>query len=106
MGVAKPVHLSDGVSFEKAGDAEVAYRTILYRRPLKQRLDGADHQAIDVLYRDYCTVTDWKMPGKPIGYWADVNEGGTTSFYVEFDNGEKTDFSFLTAVRKIANKKS
>lgn len=105
--VTKPVNLSDGTHYPKAGDANEFYKGILNEGPLSVRLTGKEHDAVDVLFRGYCTVTNWKMPGKPVGYhrdWNRAEDRTTKSFYVDYDNGEVDDFSYIKAVRAVANK--
>ena len=104
--VAKPVELRNGLKFSKAGDAEEYFRRILNDEKLRDYLVGDERAAVDALFRDYCAATDWKMPAEPEQYFRDWNkapERTTKSFFVEFDNGELNDFSFIKAVRAVAN---
>lgn len=106
MGVNKPVILRNGLSFDKAGNANSFFQNILNNGELKLDLVGEERAAVDALFRDYCAATDWQMPGEPQQYYRDWNraEGRTTkSFYVKYDNGNVDDFSYIKAVRKVAN---
>ena len=106
MGVSKPLTLRSGQHFEKAGDAEFYFQQILNGGELRVCLIDDEHTAIDALFRDYCAATEWTMPGVPLGYFRDinrVNERITKSFYVKYDRGEPDDFSYIKAVRAVAN---
>ena len=46
------------------------------------------------------------MPGEPEQYfrgWNRAPDRTTKSFYVEYDTGETDDFSYIKAVRAVAN---
>lgn len=103
---AKPVKLTNGLSFDKAGDANAFYREILNKGELGAYLGGEEAVAIDVLFKDYCSATNWQMPGQPEKYLRDWNMAenrATRSFYVEYKDGARDDFSYLKAVRAVAN---
>lgn len=106
MGVAKPVHLRNGESFDKAGDAGDRFKAILNDGELRSDLVGEEHRSVDALFRDYCAATNWDMPGEPKRYFRDWNKAEdrtTKSFYVEYHGGETDDFSYVKAVRAVAN---
>jgi hypothetical protein len=84
LGVSKPVSLRNGLSFDKAGDANSFFQSILNGGELRSYLAVQEHAAVDALFRDYCAATTWTMPGEPEQYFRDWNraEGRTTrSFY-------------------------
>lgn len=106
MGVRKPVLLRNGQNFDKAGDAWDHFKTILNNGELRVDLIGEEFRSIDALFRDYCAATNWVMPGDPKRYFRDWNQAEdrtTKSFYVEYEGGEKDDFSYVKAVRAVAN---
>ena len=106
MGVSKPLTLRSGQHFEIAGDAELYFRQILNGGDVRVRLTDDEHIAVDALFRDYCAATEWTMPGVPLEYFRDFNlveERTTKSFYVKYDRGEPDNFSYIKAVRAIAN---
>lgn len=103
---AKPVELRNGLKFAKAGDANAFFKGILNNGDLKAYLTGEDVDVVDALFRDYCAATGWDLPGEPEGYFRDWNmaeDRATRSFYVEFVSGETDDFSYIKAVRAVAN---
>jgi len=104
--VTKPVQLGSGINFAKAGDANEHFRVILNGGDLREYLVGEERDAVDALYRDYCAATNYLMPAEPEQYFRDWNRAEdrtTMSFYVEYDNGEIDDFSYLKAVKSVAN---
>ena len=107
MASAKPVQLSNGRTFAKAGDAREFFKAVLSDGVLNVRLVGVEHEMVDVLFRDYCRATNWTMPGNPVGYrrdWNQAHGSATRGFFVIYDNGTEDDFSYIKAVRAIANK--
>lgn len=103
---AKPVKLTNGLEFDQAGNANAFYREILNKGELGAYLSNDDAAAVDVLFRDYCAATNWQMPGQPERYLRDWNmaeKRATRSFYVEYADGERDDFSYIKAVRAVAN---
>lgn len=105
---AKPVTLSSGLSFDQAGNANAFYREILNNGELGAYLSGEAAAAVDALFKDYCAATNWQMPGQPEKYLRDWNmaeKRATRSFYVEYADGERDDFSYIKAVRAVANRK-
>lgn len=106
MGVAKPVKLRNGRNFSKAGDAEDFYQAILNTGDLRVALIGAEHEAVDALFRDYCAATEWAMPSEPVEFYRDLNrshERTTKSLFVRFEDGETDDFSYIKAIKAVAN---
>ena len=104
--VTKPVLFSNSMKFEKAGDAEAHFRAILNTGEMNTYLVGAERDAVDILFHDYCVATEWKMPGEPEHYyraWNRAEGRSTKGFFVEYDNGEVDDFSYIKAVRAVAN---
>lgn len=106
MGVAKPVRLRNGRNFPKAGEAEDFYKAILNTGDLRVALIGAEHEAVDALFHDYCAATEWTMSSKPVEFYRDLNrshERTTKSFFVRFEDGEADDFSYIKAIKAVAN---
>lgn len=106
MGARKPVRLRNGQNFNKAGDAGVHFKAILNNGELRADLIGEEHSSVDALFRDYCAATDWTMPDEPKRYFRDWNQAEdrtTKSFYVEYKGGATDDFSYVKAVRAVAN---
>jgi hypothetical protein len=104
--VAKPTLFSNGMKFDKAGDAQMRFQAILNDGEMQTRLSGAEHTAVDVLFRDYCAATEWPMPDEPVSYfrdWVRAEGRSTKGFYVEYANGKVDDFSYIKAVRAVAN---
>ena len=104
--VTKPVHLSNGMSFEKAGDAEAFFRAILNSGEMLTPISSEQREALNQLFNDYCSATEWQMPAAPQEYFRDWNrakERSTKSFFVRYDNGFVDDFSYIKAVRAVAN---
>jgi hypothetical protein len=104
--VTKPVQFSNGMKFDKAGDAREHFQAILNGGEMQSILSGAEHAAVDTLFRDYCAATEWRMPDEPVGYfrdWVRAEGRSTKGFYVKYANGETDDFSYIKAVRAVAN---
>lgn len=104
--VSKPVELRNGLKFTKAGDAEAYFRQILHAGQLQAYLVSDEAMAVDALFRDYCEATSWEMPGEPEQYFRDWNKAPdrtTKSFFVEYTSGATDDFSYIKAIRAVAN---
>ena len=103
----KPVRLRSGLCFSKVEDAMDYFRQILNGGEVGSYLEGDDYIAVDALFRDYCAVTNWQMPGDPEQYFRDWNKAKnrtTKCFYVEYQDGKRDDFSYIEAVRVVANR--
>lgn len=103
---AKPVYLRNGLNFVKIEEADLYFKKTLNFGNLRDYLTGEEASAVDALYRDYCEATAWDMPGEPQKYFRDWNMTGkraTKSFYIHFSNGKQDDFSYIKAVRAVAN---
>lgn len=103
---AKPTLFSNGLKFDKAGDAQRHFQAILNDGDMQAPLTGAEHTAVDVLFRDYCAATGWPMLDEPVGYfrgWVRAEGRSTKGFHVRYANGNAHDFSYIKAVRAVAN---
>jgi len=104
--VSKPTLFSNGMKFDKAGDAQRHFQAILNDGEMQTPLSDTEHTAVDALFRDYCAATEWPMPDEPVGYfrdWVRAEGRSTKGFYVKYSNGEVDDFSYIKAVRAVAN---
>lgn len=112
MARKKPVALSSGVYFEGVGEAKEYFKNILNETPVGQSVSSQNLAEVLTLYRDYCIAA----PGHEVQHTPvnvlrkqnnDERPGGfhavTTCFYVQFDNGQEVDFSYIKAVSAIAN---
>ncbi|BET44305.1 hypothetical protein ACH54D_20655 [Atlantibacter hermannii] len=72
---------------------------------------GETFDTLDWVYREYCRVTAYTMPGEPVEYFAapvaatsDGSRYGTTiAFHVGFADGTNQDFSIKKALTCIAD---
>ena len=104
--VAKPTIFSNGMKFDKAGDARNYFQAILNGGEMQTPLSGTERTAVDALFRDYCAATEWRMPSEPVNYfrdWVRAEGRSTKGFYVKYANGDIDDFSYIKAVREVAN---
>ena len=112
MARKKPVVLSSSINFDGVGEAKEHFKAILNGTPVGSSVSSKDLPHVLALYADYCVA----VPGHTVAqravnaYRRQNNEerpGGvhavTTCFYVHFEDGTETDFSYGKAVSAIAN---
>lgn len=104
--MAKPTLFSNGMKFDKAGDAREYFQGILNNGEMQTLLRDVEHMDVDALFRDYCAATEWQMPEEPTGYfrdWVRAEGRSTKGFHVRYASGKVDDFSYIKAVRAVAN---
>ena len=108
----KPVLLNSDLKFESVGEAKQFYKDILNSTPANTEVDERYLEAVIALYVAYCKSSPgYDVDSLPTKIFCrpDATDRGfyrsvpTTCFYVRFENGEETDFSYIKAVQAVAN---
>lgn len=104
--MAKKIELAPDLQFSSIDQARTYFRNILNSTELNQRVSDGEFRSLDLLYRAYCSKTNWPVTSAPKAFFPRHEQGKgftTKCFGIEFEDGTSGRFSFDKALSAAAN---